>query len=716
VYSYRAPLRDIRFVVHEVLDLEAHYRSFGREDLNRDLLEGILEEGARFAESVLAPTNRIGDEHGLRFEDGQVFTPPGFKEAYDRYCQDGWITMTADAEWGGQGLPGGFALAFSEMLISGNMAWKMYSGLTESASLTIAAHGSEELKQRYLPKMVSGEWAGTMCLTEAHSGSDLGILRTKAEPLADGSYAVTGTKIFISAGDHDLTENIVHLVLARLPDAPPGTKGISLFVVPKMLPNPDGTLGAANGVKCGSIEHKMGIHGSPTCVMHFNDSKGWLLGKANEGLSCMFTMMNHARLGVGLQGHGLSELAWQASIAYANDRLQGRSLTGAKMPGKPADPIIVHPDVRRMLLTQKAFVEGGRVLCFLTGREIDSAHMNPDETARQRSEDLIAFLTPIVKAFLTDASMEVTSLAVQIHGGHGFIRETGVEQLMRDARITPIYEGTNGIQALDLLGRKVFGTGGKSVQMITARIKEAIDKFGPLPEVAPLAAELGKRLEQLGKLTMELGAAAMKNREEVGAAAADYLAVAGYVCLGWCWLAAAGWRRRSSRRAMPRPISIAPSSSRRSTTSTASCRVSTRTPRRRAPARPGSWSCRPSTSPSHERDGRGWPIAPRRGPAGRRQSRFRAAGGEVHRQRESRLARLAGRRHRLVARTRAGGRARVLRRDRSRTARTQAPGGSAETGGEPGRSGGRSDPARACLEGGARAARSYRRASAAHAR
>jgi hypothetical protein len=540
VYSYRAPLRDIRFVVHEVLDFEQHYRSFGREELNRDLLEGILEEGARFAETVLAPTNRIGDEHGLQFEDGQVRTPPGFKEAYQRYCEDGWITMTADPQWGGQGLPGGFSLAFSEMLVSGNMAWKMYSGLTESAVSTIEAHASDELKQRYLPKMVSGEWSGTMCLTEAHSGTDLGILRTKAEPLGDGSYAVTGTKIFISAGEHDLTENIVHLVLARLPDAPQGTKGISLFIVPKFVPGADGQVGAANGVKCGSIEHKMGIHASPTCVMHFNDSKGWLVGKANEGLACMFTMMNHARLGVGLQGQGLSELAWQASIAYANDRLQGRSLTGVKMPGKPADPIIVHPDVRRMLLTQKAFVEGGRVLCFLTGREIDSAHLNPDSEARKRSSDLIAFLTPIVKAFLTDASMEVTSLAVQIHGGHGFIRETGVEQLMRDARITPIYEGTNGIQALDLLGRKVFGTGGKSVQMMVARIKEAIDKYAALPEVTPLAVELGKRLEQWGRLTADLGKAAMANPEEVGAAASDYLQVSGYVCLGWCWLAAAG--------------------------------------------------------------------------------------------------------------------------------------------------------------------------------
>jgi alkylation response protein AidB-like acyl-CoA dehydrogenase len=540
VYSYRAPLRDIRFVVHEVLDFEDRYRSYGRDDLNQELLEGILEEGAKFAETMLAPTNRIGDEHGLRFEDGNVYTPPGFKEAYRRYCEDGWISMTADPQWGGQGLPGGFALAFSEMLVSGNMAWKMYTGLSESAMATIEAHGTEELKQRFLPKLVSGEWSGTMCLTEAHSGTDLGILRTKAEPRGDGTYSITGTKIFISAGEHDLSGNIVHLVLARLPDAPPGTRGISLFVVPKRLPEADGSVGAANGVRCGSIEHKMGIHASPTCVMHFNESQGWMLGRPNEGLSCMFTMMNHARLGVGLQGHGLSELAWQASIAYANDRLQGRSLTGAKLPNKQADPIIVHPDVRRMLLTQKAFVEGGRVLCFLTGREIDALELNPDPAERRRSEELVAFLTPIVKAFLTEASQEVTSLAVQIHGGHGFIRETGVEQLMRDARITPIYEGTNGIQALDLLGRKVFGTGGKSQQMMAARIREAVQKFGELPEVAALAQELGRRVDQWDRLTAELGKAAMKNPEEVGAAATDFLQVAGYVCLGWCWLAAAG--------------------------------------------------------------------------------------------------------------------------------------------------------------------------------
>jgi alkylation response protein AidB-like acyl-CoA dehydrogenase len=388
--------------------------------------------------------------------------------------------------------------------------------------------------------MIAGRWSGTMCLTEAHCGTDLGLLKTRAEPRADGSFAISGTKIFISAGEHDLTENIVHLVLARLPDAPSGTRGISLFVVPKFLPRADGTPGARNGVACGSIEHKMGIHASPTCVMHFNESVGWLVGQPNNGLACMFTMMNHARLGVGLQGHGLSELAWQASIAYANDRLQGRAMSGTKEPGKNADPIIVHPDVRRMLLTQKAFVEGGRVLCFLTGREIDSAHLNPDPEARQRSSDLIAFLTPIVKGFLTEAAMEVTSLAVQIHGGHGFIRQTGVEQLMRDARITPIYEGTNGVQALDLLGRKVFGTGGKSQQMISARIVDSIQKFGSLPEVAPLAADLGKRLEQWGRLTAELGKLAQNNPDEVGAAATDYLHVAGYICLGWCWLVAAG--------------------------------------------------------------------------------------------------------------------------------------------------------------------------------
>jgi hypothetical protein len=540
VHSYRAPLRDIRFVVHEVLDFEDHYRSFGRDDLSRDLLEGILEEGARFAEDVLAPTNRVGDEHGLVFEAGRVRTPPGFKDAYERYCRDGWITMTQDPRWGGQGLPGGFALGFSEMLISGNMAWKMYSGLTESAAHTIEAHASEELKARYLPKMVAGEWTGTMCLTEAHCGTDLGLLRTRAEPRGDGSYAVTGTKIFISCGEHDLSRNIVHLVLARLVDAPAGTRGISLFLVPKLMPDADGAPGRANGVSCGSIEHKMGIHASPTCVMHFNDAVGWLVGKQNEGLACMFTMMNHARLGVGLQGQGLSELAWQSSVAYANQRLQGRSLSGSRAPGKAADPIIVHPDVRRMLLTQKAFVEGGRLLSFLTGREMDSAELNPDVEARRRSSELIAFLTPIVKAFLTDAAVEVASLAVQIHGGHGFIRETGVEQLMRDARITPIYEGTNGIQALDLLGRKVFGTGGKSQQAMAARIRESTARFGAVPELAGFAADLARRIDDWDELTVSLGKAATANADELGAAAVDYLQVSGYLCLAWCWLVAAG--------------------------------------------------------------------------------------------------------------------------------------------------------------------------------
>jgi alkylation response protein AidB-like acyl-CoA dehydrogenase len=540
VHSYRAPLRDIRFVVHEVLDFEEHYRSFGREDLNRELLEGILEEGARFAEDILAPTNRVGDEHGLVFEAGRVRTPPGFKDAYERYCRDGWITMTQNPRWGGQGLPGGFALGFSEMLISGNMAWKMYSGLTESAAHTIEAHASEDLKSRYLPKMVTGAWTGTMCLTESHSGTDLGLLRTRAEPRGDGTCGITGTKIFISCGEHDLSRNIVHLVLARLVDAPAGTRGISLFLVPKLLPDANGDPGRANGVACGSIEHKMGIHASPTCVMHFTDATGWLIGQANGGLACMFTMMNHARLGVGLQGQGVSELAWQASVAYARERRQGRSLSAARPSGAAADPIIVHPDVRRMLLTQKAFVEGGRLLAFLTGREMDSAELNPDAEARRRSEELIAFLTPIVKAFLTDAAVEVASLAVQIHGGHGFIRETGVEQLLRDARITPIYEGTNGIQALDLLGRKVFGTGGRSQQAMAARIRESIWRFGAIPELAGFAADLARRVDRWDALTEMLAESATQNADEIGAAAVDYLQYSGYLCLAWCWLVAAG--------------------------------------------------------------------------------------------------------------------------------------------------------------------------------
>jgi hypothetical protein len=420
------------------------------------------------------------------------------------------------------------------------MAWKMYSGLTESAAHTIEAHASEDLKARYLPKMVAGEWTGTMCLTEAHSGTDLGLLRTRAEPRGDGTYGITGTKIFISCGEHDLSRNIVHLVLARLVDAPAGTRGISLFLVPKLLPDAGGDPGRANGVACGSIEHKMGIHASPTCVMHFNDATGWLVGKENAGLACMFTMMNHARLGVGLQGQGVSELAWQTSVAYARERRQGRSLSAARPSGAAADPIIVHPDVRRMLLTQKAFVEGGRLLAFLTGREMDSAELNPDAEARRRSEELIAFLTPIVKAFLTDAAVEVASLAVQIHGGHGFIRETGVEQLLRDARITPIYEGTNGIQALDLLGRKVVGTGGRSQHAMAARIRESIGQFGAIPELAGFAADLARRVDGWDALTEVLTGSATQNPDEIGAAAVDYLQYSGYLCLGWCWLVAAG--------------------------------------------------------------------------------------------------------------------------------------------------------------------------------
>jgi alkylation response protein AidB-like acyl-CoA dehydrogenase len=426
------------------------------------------------------------------------------------------------------------------MLISGNMAWKMYSGLTESAARTVAMHAHEELKARFLPKMVTGEWTGTMCLTEAHSGTDLGLLRTRAEPRRDGSYAITGTKIFISCGEHDLSNNIVHLVLARLADAPAGTRGISLFLVPKLLPDGRGEPGRANGVVCGSIEHKMGIHASPTCVMHFNDATGWLVGRENEGLACMFTMMNHARLGVGLQGQGLSELAWQASLAYARERRQGRSLSATRPSGAAADPIIVHPDVRRMLLIQKAFVEGGRLLAFLVGRELDSAELNPDAEARRRSEELVAFLTPIVKAFLTDVAVEVASLAVQIHGGHGFIRETGVEQLLRDARITPIYEGTNGIQALDLLGRKVFGTGGRSQQAMAARIRASIRREGSAPELTALAADLARRVDGWDALTVTLAGSAADNADEVGAAAVDYLQYSGYLCLAWCWLVAAG--------------------------------------------------------------------------------------------------------------------------------------------------------------------------------
>lgn len=529
MHEYRAPRRDFAFVIHEVLGAERVLAGLGREDLTRELMDGVVEEAARFAENVLSPLNWQGDWNPPVLENGSVRTPPGFKEAYQQFCRDGWAGMSADTNYGGQGLPALAQIAVGEMLCSAAMAWRMASGLSEGAVQAVTRHGSEPIKQQYLEKLVRGEWTGTMCLTEPQAGTDLGILRTRAEPDPDGSLKVTGTKIFISWGEHDMVDNIVHLVLARLPDAVAGTRGISLVLVPKLID------GKPNGVSCLSIENKMGIHGSPTCVLSFEGARGWLIGSPGGGLACMFTMMNHARLGVGLQGLGLSERALQSSVSYAFERLQGRGAHGAVARDKNADPIVVHADVRRMLLTQKALTEGQRLLCFYTYSLLDVEHLSADAAARERASQLVALLVPIVKAFLTDTAMETTALGVQVHGGSGFVRDTGAEQFLRDAKIACIYEGTNGIQALDLLGRKVLGSGGASVKLLAEEIGKTLALEIPA-SLAPYATALAAGLGEWAALTRLVGERVATEPEELGAASADYLAHAGYVCLAWCWL------------------------------------------------------------------------------------------------------------------------------------------------------------------------------------
>ncbi|MCU0074069.1 acyl-CoA dehydrogenase C-terminal domain-containing protein [Pseudomonas koreensis] len=534
--EYKAPLRDMRFLIDHVFDFHTQYAALGAHDASPDMINAILDEGAKFCENVLAPLNRSGDEEGCHFDNGVVTTPTGFKQAFAQYVEGGWHGLAADPTYGGQGLPSSLGLVISEMVASSNTSWGMYPGLTHGAMSAIHAHGTEEQKNTYLRKLTAGQWTGTMCLTEAHCGTDLGIIKTRAVPQADGSYAVTGSKIFISAGEHDMSDNIIHLVLAKLPDAPAGTKGISLFIVPKFLPDAAGEAGERNGVSCGSIEHKMGIKASATCVLNFDDAKGFLIGEPNKGLNCMFTMMNHARLGTGMQGLCLGEASFQGAIKYANDRLQMRALTGAKAPDKPADPIIVHPDVRRMLLTMKAFNEGNRALTYFTAQMLDVAHLSPDAEARQEAEDLLAFLTPICKAFMTDTGLEVTNHGMQIFGGHGFIREWGMEQLVRDCRIAPIYEGTNGIQALDLLGRKVLGSQGKLLRNFTKIVHKFCAANAGHAQLGGFVAQLDGLNQQWGELTAKVGMAAMKNPDEVGAASVDYLMYSGYIVLGYLWL------------------------------------------------------------------------------------------------------------------------------------------------------------------------------------
>jgi alkylation response protein AidB-like acyl-CoA dehydrogenase len=537
--TYAAPLRDMRFVLHELNDSTSLLALPGLEDITPELIDSVLEEAGKITSSVLLPLNASGDAEGCHYADGTVRTPHGFKEAYDLFREGGWVGLGAPPAHGGQGLPESVGKLVEEMICSANLAFGMYPGLTQGACRALEHHASAALKATYLPNLTQGLWSGTMCLTEPQCGTDLGLLRTRAEPDADGNYRVTGSKIFISAGEHDLTENIIHLVLARLPDAPPGTRGISLFLVPKFLVNPDGSLGARNGVSCAGIEHKMGIKASATCQLNFDEATGYLVGEPHKGMRAMFTMMNHARLSVGLQGLGIAEAAYQSAVAYARERLQGRSLAGAKRPDLPADPIIVHPDVRRMLLTIRAYTEGSRALGGWIARELDIAHYSPDTAARQAAEDFVALMTPVAKALFTDLGYESASLAMQVYGGHGYIRDHGMEQYVRDARIAMIYEGTNGIQALDLVGRKLPANMGRSLRTFFHPVSAFIEANIADPAIGALVGPLAKAFGALQLATAHIAQAGLRDPEEAGAAATEYLRLFGFVALGYLWLRAA---------------------------------------------------------------------------------------------------------------------------------------------------------------------------------
>ncbi len=530
--QYVAPLRDMQFVLHELLHVADELKQLPKHaDIDADIINQVLEEGGKFTSEVLFPLNHSGDREGCKLDTTthEVTPPKGFKAAYEQYVAAGWPSLTCDPEYGGQGLPMVVQNSFYEMLNASNQAWTMYPGLSHGAYECLHEHGTDEQKALYLPKLVSGEWTGTMCLTEAHCGTDLGLLRSKAEPQGDGSYKITGSKIFISAGEHDMAQNILHLVLARLPDAPAGTKGISLFIVPKFLPNADGTIGARNPIFCGALEEKMGIHGNATCQMNIDGAIGWMIGEPNKGLNAMFVMMNAARLGVGMQSLGLTEVAYQNALIYAKDRLQMRSLTGAKEASKPADPIIVHPDVRRMLLTAKAYAEGGRAFSSYVALQIDKELNHPDEAIRAEAVDEVALLTPIIKAFLTDNGWISTSEAMQVYGGHGFISEWGMEQYVRDSRINMIYEGTNTIQSLDLLGRKILMDNGAKLRKFGEKIRAFIEENGTDEAMSEFITPLADLAEKVQKLTMEIGMKAFQNPDEVGAAAVPYLRVVGHL-------------------------------------------------------------------------------------------------------------------------------------------------------------------------------------------
>lgn len=533
--TYKAPLDDFRFVLEHVVGLDRLAALPRYADLTPDVVDAVLAEAARLCEEVFFPLNQVGDTEGCRLEDGRVRTPTGFPDAYRTFVEGGWPSLTIPPEHGGQGMPHAVTVGFEEMMSASNQSFSMYPGLTQGAANLLATFGSDELKERFLPPMVEGRWSGTMCLTEAHAGTDLGMIRTRAVPTGDGAYAVTGTKIFISAGDHDLTENIVHLVLAKLPDAPPGTRGISLLVVPKFLPTEEGKPGRRNAVAVGSIEHKMGIKGNATCVLNFDGATGWLLGEPHQGMREMFVLMNGARLATGLQGLGIAEVSYQNAVAYARERLQGRSLAGVQNPAGPADPIIAHPDVRRGLMRMRALVEGSRALAFFVGAMLDDEAHHPDVARREEAADLVDLLTPVVKAFLSDMGFECANIGLQTYGGHGYIREFGMEQYVRDVRIAQIYEGTNGVQALDLVGRKLPMHDGRLVKRFFARVERALAE-GDGEATAPLAAELKEAADALGRTTMGLARRAAKAPVEAGAAASEYLRLFGLVSLGYMWL------------------------------------------------------------------------------------------------------------------------------------------------------------------------------------
>ncbi len=533
--QFKANIRDFQFLLNEYLNLSQYANIGGFAEAGEELMNPVLEAAAQMCEEVLFPLNQKGDKEGLKYDNGRVIMPDGFKEAYRLYVDSGWPSFTCDPAYGGQGLPEVLNMPLMEMVCSANLSFGLTPGLSHGAYNAIKLHGSDALKNKFLPKMVTGDWSGVMCLTEPQAGTDLGLVRTKAEPQADGSYAITGGKIFISSGEHELTENIIHLVLARLPDAPAGIKGISLFLVPKILVNDDGSLGERNKLMCAGLEHKMGIHASPTCQIQYDGAQGWLVGEPHKGMKAMFTMMNAARLYVGVQGLGIGEVAYQNALAYAKERLQSRAMTGAKEPNKPADPIIVHPDVRRMLLTMRAFTEGARALALEMALKNDLAHRHPDASVREEADDFVQLLTPVVKSYLTDGGFETANLAVQVHGGYGVIGEYGVEQYVRDVRVTMIYEGTNGIQALDLVGRKLPQAAGKYLRVFFHPIDAFIAGHKDNAAMAEFIKPLAKNVEYLQQATMYIAGAGLKNPDDAAAGAVEYQKMFALVALAHGW-------------------------------------------------------------------------------------------------------------------------------------------------------------------------------------